>query len=78
MAILEERVSDILKKVEIISNESQTLTESSKIVKEAHKLLYDLKGKMEKMTSDAKKIEKKMEAKIDHDEFFKALANKCD
>lgn len=37
------------------------LTESSKIVKEAHKLLYELKSKMEKMTKDHKGMEKKLE-----------------
>jgi len=33
---------------------------------------------MEKMTKDHKGIEKKMELKIDSDEFHKALTNKCD
>lgn len=47
-------------------------------MKEAHKLLYELKSKMEKMGKDHKFIEKKLELKIDNDEFYKALTVKCD
>ncbi len=37
MASVEDKVSAIYKKVDVMANESQMLSESSKIVKEAHK-----------------------------------------
>ena len=76
--ILEERFVEQDSKVDQLVSESKTLSESSNIVKEAHRLVQEIKTKMEKMTRHHKVLEKKMELKIDSDEYYKMLNVKVD